>query len=154
MCIPVHPPWLPGYMDVVQTVLVTLALAGVFLDRPCILCRLKYGCISLAQWFPVFWGMRILFDTLSVTSCTDGSCAFMLGWFKGMCAGNGYSKTTLYAVLPSFVHSFEDIGGASETPSEYTQRPGALRPHHALCIGIKGFSRCSQSSHSPKWFSL
>ena len=33
MCIPVHSPWLPGYMDVVQTILFMLTMAGLFLDR-------------------------------------------------------------------------------------------------------------------------
>ena len=33
MHIPVHSPWLPGYTDVVQTVLVILTMAGLFLDR-------------------------------------------------------------------------------------------------------------------------
>ena len=33
--IPVHSPWLPGYMDVAQTVLNILTMAGLFLDRPC-----------------------------------------------------------------------------------------------------------------------
>ena len=31
---PVHSLWLPGYMDVVQTVLVILTMAGLFLDQP------------------------------------------------------------------------------------------------------------------------
>ena len=34
MRIPVHSSWLPGYTDVSQTVLVILATAGLFLDRP------------------------------------------------------------------------------------------------------------------------
>ena len=34
MCIPVHSPWLPGYIDVTQTVLVILTIAGLFPDRP------------------------------------------------------------------------------------------------------------------------
>ena len=34
MLIPVHPPWLSGYISVVQTVLVTLTMAELFLDRP------------------------------------------------------------------------------------------------------------------------
>ena len=34
MCIPVHSPWLPGYIDVEQTVLFILTMAGLFLDRP------------------------------------------------------------------------------------------------------------------------
>ena len=33
-CIPVHSPWLPGYMEVRQTVLAILTMAGLFLDRP------------------------------------------------------------------------------------------------------------------------
>ena len=34
MCIPVHSPWLPGYIDVTQTIL-TLTMAGLFPDRHC-----------------------------------------------------------------------------------------------------------------------
>ena len=33
MCIPVHSPWLPGYIDVTQTVLIILTMAGLFPDR-------------------------------------------------------------------------------------------------------------------------
>ena len=36
MHIPVHSPWLPGYIDVVQTVLVILTIAVLFPGRPCI----------------------------------------------------------------------------------------------------------------------
>ena len=36
-----HSPWLPGYTDVVQIVLVILTVAGLFPDRPHI-CRLLY----------------------------------------------------------------------------------------------------------------
>ena len=34
MHLPVHSPWLPGYIDVTQTILVILTMAGLFLDRP------------------------------------------------------------------------------------------------------------------------
>ena len=34
MRIPVHCPWLPGYIDVTQTIVVILTMAGLFLDRP------------------------------------------------------------------------------------------------------------------------
>ena len=34
MRIPVHSPWLPGYIDVVtKTILIILTMAGLFLDR-------------------------------------------------------------------------------------------------------------------------
>ena len=34
MCIPVHSPWLPGYTDVTQTILIILTMTDLFLDRP------------------------------------------------------------------------------------------------------------------------
>ena len=34
MSIQVHSSWLPGYTDVVQTILIILTMAGLFLDRP------------------------------------------------------------------------------------------------------------------------
>ena len=37
MCIPVHSPWLPGYINVVQTILIILTMIRLFLDRPCIM---------------------------------------------------------------------------------------------------------------------
>ena len=33
MCIPVHSPWLPGYIDVAQTVFDILTMAGLFLEN-------------------------------------------------------------------------------------------------------------------------
>ena len=35
MHIPVHSPWLPGYINVAQTILIILTTAGFFPDRPC-----------------------------------------------------------------------------------------------------------------------
>ena len=37
MSIPVHFPWLPGYIDVMQTVLLMLTMTGLFPDRPCVI---------------------------------------------------------------------------------------------------------------------
>ena len=34
MRVPIHSPWLPGYIDVMQTILIILTMAGLFLDRP------------------------------------------------------------------------------------------------------------------------
>ena len=44
MCIPVHPPWLPGYIDVAQTVLVILTIDGVFRAD------LIYMCVCICMW--------------------------------------------------------------------------------------------------------
>ena len=35
MCIAVHCPWLPGYIDVAQTILVYIKMVGFFLNRLC-----------------------------------------------------------------------------------------------------------------------
>ena len=40
MRIPVHSPWLPGYVDVTQTVLIILTMVGLFPDRPCIVTKI------------------------------------------------------------------------------------------------------------------
>ena len=37
MHIPVHSPWLPGYINITQTILVILTMIGPFLDRSCLL---------------------------------------------------------------------------------------------------------------------
>ena len=41
MHIPVHSPWLPGYINVAQTILVISTMAGLLPDRPCI----RFGTI-------------------------------------------------------------------------------------------------------------
>ena len=52
MCIPVHSPWLPGYMDVVQIILVTVTMAGLFPDRPHVF--IKNWQILFPQWLYYF----------------------------------------------------------------------------------------------------
>ena len=34
MCIPVHSPWLPGYIHLVQTIPIISTIAALFPDRP------------------------------------------------------------------------------------------------------------------------
>ena len=54
MRIPLHSPWLPGYTDVIQTVLIILRVAGLFPDRPH-----KYGSVlSVVSGVPRgFWNV-------------------------------------------------------------------------------------------------
>ena len=51
MCIPVHPPWLPGYINVKQTALIILTMADLFLDilhtYP-----LLHGGVRVLTWHP------------------------------------------------------------------------------------------------------
>ena len=44
MCSPVHCPWLPGYINVVQTILLILTKVGHFLNRP-----------HISKWFLFFF---------------------------------------------------------------------------------------------------
>ena len=43
MCIPVHCPWLPGYINVTQTVLIILTMAGLFLERSSMIYLYKWS---------------------------------------------------------------------------------------------------------------
>ena len=47
--IPVHSPWLPDYIDVVQTILVILTIAGLFLDRP-LMCKRFNTLFDKGPW--------------------------------------------------------------------------------------------------------
>ena len=47
MLIPVHSPWLPGYINVMQIVLVILAMAGLFSDRPCNIIIYQVLCLKM-----------------------------------------------------------------------------------------------------------
>ena len=42
MCIPVHSPWLPAYINVVQTIFIILTMAHLFPDRPHMLCNINF----------------------------------------------------------------------------------------------------------------
>ena len=41
--IPVHYPWLPGYINITQTILIKLTMAGLLLDTPCIVQSLGFS---------------------------------------------------------------------------------------------------------------
>ena len=56
MRIPVHSPWLPGYVDVEQTVLALLTMAGPFLDRPYIV---MYTHVSYIKSLYIFYYIHI-----------------------------------------------------------------------------------------------
>ena len=50
MRVPVHLPWLLGYIDVAQTILIILIMVGLFLDRPHILiCQASCPVFALAE---------------------------------------------------------------------------------------------------------
>ena len=71
MHIPVHSPWLPGYIDVEQTVFIILTMAELFLDRLCTcvyvnICMYIHNTQSIhihiyIQMVPNFWlfGLKI-----------------------------------------------------------------------------------------------
>ena len=55
MSIPVHSPWIPGYTNVTQTILIVLAMAWFFLDRPhhwsCSDASVRENSFFLSDWF-------------------------------------------------------------------------------------------------------
>ena len=98
MCIPVHSPWLSGYMDIVQTVVIILTMAGLFprqtlynkhsilemtLNIPHVasdkLCNKLYYPISAHwnttqhyyQWSPLLPGkLNVVLKTMQITAVT------------------------------------------------------------------------------------
>ena len=57
MHIPVHSPWLPGYMDVAQTILIIITMVGLFLDnhpQTCV-CVITWNMFISLQWFFCFF---------------------------------------------------------------------------------------------------
>ena len=51
MLIPVHSPWPAGYIDVLQTILVIVTMAGLFLDRPWYVNNNKYyTALEIKLW--------------------------------------------------------------------------------------------------------
>ena len=51
MHIPVHSPWLPPYINVMQTIIIILAMAGLFPDRPhCISSFLQPFILDEEKW--------------------------------------------------------------------------------------------------------
>ena len=75
MCIPVQSPWLPGNINVVQTVLVILTMAGLFPDRSVYnLCLviLKYNLICIfTLWMSISSNKTIGQEILSVMPATE-----------------------------------------------------------------------------------
>ena len=50
MCMPVHSPWLPGYIDVVQTIPIILTMAGLFLDKIIYMLKLILAYFDLLRF--------------------------------------------------------------------------------------------------------
>ena len=81
MCIPVHSPWLPAPINVMQTVLVILTMAGLFPDIPCILdklsnCHLYFNfvCGLLLYRAFDFYGLKfasLFFNGFWITSYSE-----------------------------------------------------------------------------------
>ena len=66
MCIPVHSPWLPGYVDVMQTIVVLLTMAALFPDRPhvCV-------CVCVCVQCNVFIEAEQIFKESSIVYAKD-----------------------------------------------------------------------------------
>ena len=86
MCIPVHSPWLPGYINVAQTILIIFPMAGLFLDR----CPMSIAIVLIKH----------LLETLQVEGlrlCTlyeDAFPDFVSVWFILVCIYSGKPHVT------------------------------------------------------------
>ena len=60
MCILVHSPWLPGYIDITQTILAILTVAGLFPDRTSHIMR-----VVVLIWPPKAQDWRVLVEAVT-----------------------------------------------------------------------------------------
>ena len=93
-CSPAHCPWLPGYINVRQTILIILTVAGIFQDKPHIFFSIRVWDSSdtfpevellghKAVLFLIFWGNSILLSKVAAPICIptkvpEGSIVY---WF-------------------------------------------------------------------------
>ena len=63
MHIPVRSPWLPGYIDVVQTIVIILTMAGPLPDRPCI------SKITSVVFLKCFWHIILISLIFKMYKC-------------------------------------------------------------------------------------
>ena len=77
MYISVHSPWLPGYIDVTQTIVNMLTVAGLFLDRPHMCCLLH--CPNPTTLCSHRW-----VQSLCRTSVIAILHEWMMGWWVGI----------------------------------------------------------------------
>ena len=88
-CIPVHSPWLPGYINVMKSVLI-FTMAGLFLDRPP-MCPDLGSNLQLWTIRMTLWPNELLGQGLSVFHLMDPT----------LCArGDIITKTSLWFILP------------------------------------------------------
>ena len=86
MYTPVHSPCLPGYIDVAQTILFMLKMAGCFLDRPYIF--RSVWCIPLPETY-IFWLSLLACKFLKVINISKKKYLFKNSFYKVTSAFSG-----------------------------------------------------------------
>ena len=87
MCIPVHSPWLPGYIDVTQTV--TLTMAGLLLDRSYIF-SVQFDKFSLLPYYTFLLSLVVtyfLFLFFSGYPIGDTAKSNLITWYFKILSG-------------------------------------------------------------------
>ena len=97
MHIPVHSPWLPGYINVMQTVLIILTMVQHFPDRPCTHKWLTTN-ITFLDILPVFkmyiqTNMKINFFPFYANNSTFPHCFYLDFFSLNWCWTAVYSNT-------------------------------------------------------------
>ena len=97
-CSPEHSPWLPGYIDVMQTILSILTVAGIFWTNLIYSFEFVFWDSSdtspevellghKAVLFLIFWGNSILLSTVAAPICIptkvpEGSIFLLIHWWE------------------------------------------------------------------------
>ena len=122
MCIPVHSPWPPGHISIVQTTLIVLTIAAVFLDRPgvyvCVHCGNALHILALLIFIAALrqsHNSHFAVEEIEIEKLTHSRKT----WTKLTIRGNWNSHSGLFS-------------------SKYIPRSGFHSPYKWLVFVVKG----------------
>ena len=104
MRIPVHSPWLPGYIHVMQTILIILTMAGLFQDRPFIyVCVCVYTHTHIKNVITKTYSGAEWLCTLTVTNLLGGWLPQPIPVSARGCGPEPHQHTALSAFQPMMI---------------------------------------------------
>ena len=140
MCIPVHSPWLPGYKDVVQTVLIILMLVGHVLERPH---RYFHPYRFTICWVPVFLLINPMV-LLRLHNCLDANTNSQANILVWTCSSFMLLRSKVNNFVPSLLDT--SIFTLKENMEEIVSRLYQYRVLQSIiykyCLGKMSCSLC------------
>ena len=133
MCIPVHFPWLPGYIHVSQTIPVILTMAGLLLDRPSIFLLLQLCDIIGNQ---KVWGLQLCY------SCSKLAIQSLLFFHIIYRTCFNFCKTRYWDFDEDCIKSIDCFGKYEHFNDSESSHPQTLDISLFICVCFNFFQQC------------